>query len=107
MAERGNIFSLIFLLFAGEPVRFIGSTPKDWYNPMNWNFLENSVVADWNDATLFMDRIPCKHDTVAFPEVRSVGCSANKEDFFQMQDTINFCFLSLSSLFVALIYFCF
>ena len=62
---------LLIIVASGEVVKFIGSEPKNWFNPMNWNFMEDGKVADWNDGSLYMDRIPCKTDQVSFP---NVGC---------------------------------
>ena len=60
---------IIFFSLLGEPLTFIGNQPRDWFNPLNWNFLENNKVAPWNDGTLYMDRIPCINDQLYFPEV--------------------------------------
>eukprot|EP00794_Sanderia_malayensis_P011794 gene11794-13014_t len=55
----------------GEPIRFTGNTARDWFNPLNWNFIENGKVASWNDGSLYLDRIPCVHDNVYFPEANA------------------------------------
>jgi len=52
----------------GEVVKFIGSQPKEWFNPLNWNIIENGQVANWSKGSLYMDRIPCKTDQVSFPQ---------------------------------------
>ena len=61
---------LSFELVANAKVaKFIGSKPKEWFNPLNWNFIENGKVANWSDGSLYMDRVPCKTDQVSFPQV--------------------------------------
>lgn len=52
----------------GKVVTFTGNQPKDWFNPLNWNFIENDRVASWSDGSLYMDRIPCKTDQVSFQQ---------------------------------------
>ena len=51
-----------------EDIRFMGQPPKDWLGPLNWNYEDTYL----NDASPYVQRVPCADDHVVFPKVRNI-----------------------------------
>ena len=51
-----------------EDIRFMGQPPKDWLGPLNWKYEDTYL----NDASPYVQRVPCADDHVVFPKVRNI-----------------------------------
>lgn len=49
-------------------ISFTGQLPKVWLDPLSWSYEDTYL----NDASPYVQRVPCTDDHVVFPKVRNV-----------------------------------
>ena len=62
----------------GNDMEFVGGQRKDWFNPNYWQ-TSTRVSSHELDADLPLNRLPCEHDDVVFPDNATVSVYIDRE----------------------------